>query len=153
MTISVPVSIAFAIGASMCAIARPAVAQDVPKAEAATAPPPATSEPTSKGHRHGRKHDDAAKSEAANTSESAAKPDSAAAGDNVSKIDSNAVAVVKPPAEECRTVKPTGSRMPKKICATPEQWKEVDAQGTAGAKQLKQGLNDQNAAALPAPPL
>jgi hypothetical protein len=41
----------------------------------------------------------------------------------------------------------------KTICATPEQWKEVDDRGAEGARQTKQTLNDSASIARPAPPL
>jgi hypothetical protein len=146
-------SLAVAIGLSALAAVGSAVAQDAPKAESATAPS-ATAEGTSDhGRHHGRKHDDAAKAaEGAGKAEPAAEGEAGAKTPTVSTIDSSAVAVIKPPEEECRTVKPTGSRMAKKICATPEQWKEVDARGAEGARQTKQTINDSAAIARPTPP-
>ena len=141
-------SLAVAIGLSALAAVGPASAQDAPKAESAT--PSATSEGTSdQGRHHRRKHDDAAKA-----AEGAAKTeaDTGAKTPATSAVDSSAVAVVKPPEQECRTVRPTGTRVPQKICATPEQWKEVDARGAEGARQTKQTINDASAIQTPARP-
>jgi hypothetical protein len=145
-------SLAVAIGLSALVAVGPAVAQDAPKAESA-ATPAATAEGTSDhGRHHGRKHDDAAKAaEGAAKAEPAA--DAGAKTPTVSTIDSSAVAAIKPPEQECRTLKPTGSRVSHTICATPEQWKQVDATGAAGARQTKQTLNDSASIARPAPPL
>jgi hypothetical protein len=139
-----------AIALSALAALGPAVAQDAPKADSAAPPSAATEGTSDHGRHHGRKHDDAAKA-----AEDAAKTegDAGAKTPPVSTIDSSAVAVVKPPEQECRTVRPTGTRMSQTICATPEQWKEVDAKGAAGARQTKQTLNDSASIARPAPPL
>jgi hypothetical protein len=146
-------SLAAAIGFAAFAAAGPAVAQDAPKAESATSPPPTAAEGTADhGRHHGRKHDDAAK-----TAEGAAKNEPAAEGDagtktpTVSTIDSSAVAVVKP-TQECRVMKQTGTRLTKTLCATAEEWKQVDARGLEGARQTKQTLNDASAIARPTPP-
>jgi hypothetical protein len=139
---------------SALAAAGPAVAQDAPKVESA-ATPSATAEGTADhGRHHGHKHDDAGKpAEGTAKAEPAAEADAGGKTPTVSTIDSSAVAVVKPPEQECRTLKPTGSRMSKTICATAEQWKQVDATGAAGARQTKQTLNDSASIARPAPPL
>jgi hypothetical protein len=151
---STSASLAVAIGLSALAVMGPAVAQDAPKAES-TATPSATVEGTSDPGRHHRhKHDDTAKAaDGAGKAEPAAEADAGAKPPAVSTIDSSAVAVVKPPEQECRSVKTTGSRVPKTICATHEQWKEVDARGAEGARQTKQTLSDSAAIARPSPPL
>jgi hypothetical protein len=143
---------AVAIGLSGLAATGLAAAQDAPKAEAAPAP---TAEGTSdQGRHHRHKHDDSAK-----TAEDPAKTAPAGEGGAgaktppVSTIDSSAVAAIKAPEQECRSVRPTGTRMSQRICATPEQWKEVDARGAEGARQTKQSISDSAAIARPSPPL
>jgi hypothetical protein len=142
----VAASLAVAIGLSMGA----AVAQDAPKTESATPPSAAAEGSSDQGRHHRHKHDDAAKA-----AEGAAKTDPAADSKTpaASTVDSSAVAVVKPPEQECRSVRPTGTRMAQKICATPEQWKEVDAKGAEGARQTKQTINDSSSFVRSAPPL
>jgi hypothetical protein len=148
---SVTASLAVAIGLSALAAMSPAVAQDAPQAESA-APPAATPEGTAdQGRHHRRKHDDAAKAADGAAKTESAKGDTGAKTPTAGAADSSAVAVVKP-EQECRTVRPTGTRMPKTICATAEQWKEVDARGELGARQTKQTLNDSSAIARPTPP-
>jgi hypothetical protein len=152
MKFSMTASLAVAIGLSALATLGPAIAQEAPKAESATTPSATVEGTSDRGRHHRRKHDDTAKA-----AEGAAKPDSAAKAEAgaktppVSTNDSSTVAVIKP-EQECRTVTPTGSRMFKTICATPEQWKEVDDRGAEGARQTKQTLNDSAAIARPTPP-
>ena len=125
-------SLAVAIGLSALVTVDPAAAQDAPKAESAATPSATVEETPDHGRHHRRNHDDTAAkaAEGAAKAEPAAKP-TRAKTPPVSTIDSSAVAVVKP-EQECRTVTPTGSRMFKTICATPEQWKEVDGRGVRG---------------------
>jgi hypothetical protein len=42
--------------------------------------------------------------------------------------------------------------MSQKICASAEQWKEVDARGLAGARQTKQTIENASAIQTPARP-
>jgi hypothetical protein len=152
--ISVAASLAVAIGLSALAAMGPAVAQDAPKDESEATPPTTTEGASDRGRHHGHKHEDAAKAaESAAKADPAAKTDAGTKTPTASTIDSSAVAVVKPPEQECRTLKTTGSKMSHTICATPEQWKQVDATGAAGARQTKQTLNDSASIARPAPPL
>jgi len=65
----------------------------------------------------------------------AAKPDEAAAAPKPDLV--------------CRSFKPTGSRVPKKVCATAATWAEVDARGKEGARQFMQQMGDQGAQARP----
>jgi hypothetical protein len=151
--VTVTASLTVAIGLTALATAAPAVAQDAP-APAAAATPPATTEATSDhGRHHGRKHhdDDAKAADGAAKTEPAANADAGAKTPTVSTTDSSAVAVVKP-EQECRTFRPTGTRMPKTMCASAEVWKEVDARGLEGARQTKQTLNDSSAIAVPVAP-
>jgi len=143
-------AIVVGIGLSMLAPSAPASAQDAAKVDSTSAPPAASEGTAESGRHHGRKHDDAKSGTA--KADQGAKPDTAATGDSASKIDSNAVAVVKQPEQECRTVRPTGSRMSKRICATPEQWKEVDARGQAGAKEMKRTIESSSSVERPTPP-
>jgi hypothetical protein len=137
-----PASLAVAIALSTMATVDPATAQDAPKAEPAATPSATVEETRDHGRRHRRNHDDTA----AKATEGTAKADLPASAKTppVSTTDSSAVAVVKP-EQECRDVTPTGSHLYKRICATPEQWKEVDGRGIEGARQTKQTLNDSSA--------
>jgi len=147
---SMAASLTVAFGLTALATLTHAVAQDAPTAPASAAPPaPATGEATSDhGRHHGRKHHD----DDAKAADSAAKADAGAKTPAVSTTDSSAVAVIKPDTE-CRTFRPTGTRMPKTVCASAEDWKQVDARGLEGARQTKQTLNDASAVAAPSPPL
>ena len=49
---------------------------------------------------------------------------------------------------ECRTQAITGSHVPKRICALPEQWAEADAAGEEAAKQMKSQANSRAGAAI-----
>jgi hypothetical protein len=145
-------SLAVSIGLSAMAMVGAAVAQDAAKAESAAQLSPTVEETSDRGRHHRRKQDDTAKSAKSTVKPKAAdKTDAAAKTPTASTSASSAAAVVKP-EQECRTVTPTGSRMFKKICATPEQWKEVDDRGVEGARQTKQTLNDSSAIARPTPP-
>ena len=147
-------SLTIAIGLTALGTVTPAVAQDAPAPVTAATPTSATGEaPADHGRHHGRKHhdDDAKTADGAAKDETAAKPDAAAKTPAVSTTDSSAVATVKPD-QECRTFRPTGTRMPKTMCASAEVWKEVDARGLEGARQTKQTLNDASAIAVPTAP-
>jgi len=145
-------AVAAAIGSCALATLGPAVAQDATKAESAATPSTTVEGTSDRGRHHRRKHDDTAKAaEGAAKAESATKTDAVAKTPAPSTNQSSGVAVIKP-EQECRTVTPTGSRMFKTICATPEQWKEVDDRGVEGARQTKQTLNDSSAIARPTPP-
>jgi hypothetical protein len=147
-------ALAIAIALPALAPSGRAVAQEAPKAESSAATS-ATAEGTSDHGRHHRhKHDDTPKpAEDAAKTEPSAQTDAGTKTATGSTNDSSAVAVVKTPEQECRTVKPTGTRMSQKICATPEQWKEVDAKGLEGARQTKQAISDSSSIARPSPPL
>jgi hypothetical protein len=149
---SMTASLAVAIGCSALAVV-PAIAQDAPKTESTATSSAAPEGTADHGRHHRSKHDDAAKPpDGAAKTETAASADTAAKTPTVSTTDSSAVAVIKPDTE-CRTFRPTGTRVPKTVCASAEDWKQVDARGLEGARQTKQTLNDASAIAAPSPPL
>jgi hypothetical protein len=51
---------------------------------------------------------------------------------------------------KCRSIKVTGTRLPKRVCASQATWDDVNARGEEGARDLRQRLND--AAAISPPP-
>jgi hypothetical protein len=52
------------------------------------------------------------------------------------------------PNLECRSVRPTGSRMPQRVCQTPEQWAVIDAVSEQEAKGLLRRRTDRSASGL-----
>ena len=125
---------------SVFALASPVVAQDATKADSAT---PAAKPSDSASDRH------QSRAERRQT-EAAAKQAEAAAGGKSDaltkfpKADSTAAANSTPaqPKMECRTQEVTGSRMGKRICATPEQWAQADEAAAEALRQMKSDINN-----------
>ena len=125
------VAISLAIGLSVLALASSAVAQDATKADAASAAPTKQSDASSDHHKsRAERRAEAAKADA--------KPQTL---DQFPKADgATATAANTPPAKtkmECRTQEVTGSRMGKRICATPEQWAQADEAAAETVRQMR----------------
>ncbi len=129
-------AVSLLIALSAFALASPVVAQDAIKADSATpAAKPSTSasdRPQSRAER--RQAEAAAKAEGGGKSEDLAKFPKA----------NTATAAKSAPAQpkmECRTQEITGSRMGKRICATPEQWAQSDEAAAEAIRQMKSDVN------------
>ena len=124
------VAISFAVGVS--ALAGLAVAQDAAKADVPSAA--ATKQSDASSDRH--------KSRAERRAEAAPKTEAVAKSETLTqfpKADSAAVASTAPaqPKIECRTQPVTGSRLGKRICATPEQWAQADEAAAEVIRQMR----------------
>jgi len=135
-------AIPFALALSLLAPARPAVAQDATKTESATPAAKQSDSSSDRQHRRAERR----QAEASSKAENGAKSEDLA---KFPKTDTNATANTVPakPKVECRAQEVTGSRMGKRICATPEQWAEADAAGEAAAKELRNQQNSKAGAA------
>jgi len=147
-TLSIAATFAVVAGVGLAALAlvSPAVAQDAPKADeaAAAATQAQSAEPSDHGHHRHDRH----QAEATAKSAPAAK-DEAGKTDTAHKTETSSADAAARQDQVCRTVKPTGSRLPKKVCATAATWAEVDAHGREGAKQFQQQMGDQSAQVRP----
>ena len=132
-------AMAFAIALSVVGLASNAAAQDATKVDSAS---PATKQADRQQRRAERRQ-----AEATAKAESGAKTEALA---KFPKADSTEAANAAPakPKMECRTQEVTGSRMGKRICATPEQWAEADAAGEEAARQMKSQANTRAGAAI-----
>lgn len=132
---------------SVFVLASPVVAQDATKADSAT---PAAKQSDSTSDRQQRRAE-------RRQAEAAAKQTEAGAGgksDTLTKFpkaDSAAAATSAParPKMECRTQEVTGSRMGKRICATPEQWAQADEAAAEAIRQMKSDVGNQSGIARP----
>jgi hypothetical protein len=139
-------AVPLAILLSMFAFAHSAVAQDA-KADSAT---PAAKQSDSASDRHQSRTE-------RRQAEAAAKQTEAGAGSksdtltNFPKANSTEAANTAPakPKMECRTQEVTGSRMGKRICATPEQWAQADEAAAEAIRQMKSDVGNQSGIARP----
>jgi len=114
---------------ALATVAGVAHSQDAAKPESAAAPAAAEPEVATQSERRNDGHEGRRKDEA-ETPTSTPAPKTVPAAD------------VAPATETvCRSVKVTGTRMPKRICATAEQWAAADAQGETGAKDTLRQIN------------
>ena len=133
-----------ASGFAALALTAPAAAQDAAKPDepaAAAAATPAA-EPSDVGH-VSHEQQPAGTPSKAHATKDGTKNDTAA------KPDQSSASATAKEETVCRSLKPTGSRVPKKVCATPATWAEVDARGKEGARQFMQQMGDQGAQARP----
>ncbi len=126
----------------MFALANPVVAQDATKSDSAT---PAATTPTAKqSDSASDRHPSRAERRQA---EAAAKAEGGAKSEDLArfpKTDTAAASKSAPaqPKMECRTQEITGSRMGKRICATPEQWAQADEAAAEAIRQMKSDVNN-----------
>jgi hypothetical protein len=137
----VSVAISFAIGLSVLALAGPAVAQDAAKADTASAA--ATKQPDASSDRR--------KSRAERRAEAAAKSEPLA---QFPKADGAAAASTEPtqPKMECRSQPVSGSRLGKRVCATPEQWAQADAAAAEAIRQMRSDASAKGGVTRPGGP-
>jgi len=130
-------ALAFALALSVFALARPVVAQDATKTDSAT---PAAKQSDSSSDRQQRRAD-RRQAEAAAKAESGAKSEDLAKFPKADSADAASAAPAKQKME-CRKQEVTGSRLGKNICATPEQWAQVDAAAAEAVRQMKSDINN-----------
>jgi hypothetical protein len=123
------------VALSAFALASPAVAQDATKADSATA---VAKQTDSASDRH------LSRAERRQAEAAAKQAEAGAAGKSDTlikfpKADSTAAAntAAAKPKMECRTQEATGSRMGKRICATREQWAQVDEDAAVAVRQMR----------------
>ena len=137
--------IVFAAGLCAFVLAGPALAQDTVKADVASAA--ATNQSAASTDRH--------KSRAERRAEAAAKAD--AKSETLAqfpKADGAAAASTASaqPKMECRSQAVTGSRLGKRVCATPEQWAQADEAAAESIRQMRSDANAKGGVARPGGP-
>jgi hypothetical protein len=124
------------------ALASPVVAQDATKSDSATpaANTSAAKQSDSTSDRH-QSRAERRQAEAAAKSENGVKSAELA---KFPKADSTQATSAEPAKQkiECRTQEVTGSRMGKRICATPEQWAQADEAAAEALRQMKSDINN-----------
>ena len=139
-----PLVLAVGVGLSVFVLASPAIAQDTAKADSAS-PVATKSDATSERaqRRAERRQTDAAKQ-----AETAAKTETLA---KFPKAGEAAAGAAPQPKLECRTQDVTGSRVPKRLCATREQWAVADADAEEAIRNLKRTSGDKSTLERPGP--
>jgi hypothetical protein len=150
MTVSLAMtaSLVIAVGVGLDT-ACPAAAQDASEARA-TDSSTAHSDGTSdrERRRHDRRQAEAsAKAEHASKKEASAS--AASEGNGQPQLGAQAAPDAPPanivyvePELVCKSVRVTGTRMPKRVCAPAEVWDDVNERGEEGARQFRQQMND-----------
>ena len=130
-------SLAMALVAALSAFAGPVVAEDAAKADSGTPAAKQTDTASDRQHRRAERRQ----------AEAAAKVEADAKSNAIAKFPpaggtEAANAAPAQPKMECRTQEITGSRMGKRICATPEQWAQADEQAAEAVRQMKSDVNN-----------
>ena len=138
-------AVALGIATTGAAQAQPdaAVADDADAAAKAEQPAPAAESPRRTRERRNAR---AATNAAETPAEAAAAPATPATA---------AAALVEPPAETvearivCKNYKPTGSRMARRVCGTPEQWAAIGEATSENAEENMRQIRERSAIASP----
>ena len=125
-------AIPFAIAFSLFAVAGPVAAQDATKTDPATSAAKRSDSASDRQQRRAERKQ----------AEAAAKTESSAKSEDLAKFPkADSAQVASAPAAkqkiECRTQEVTGSRVGKRICATPEQWAQADQAAAEAVRQMR----------------
>jgi cytoskeletal protein RodZ len=145
MKASLVLSVTIGVGVAALAMAGAADAEDAAEADSASA---ALTQPedATKGERRRerRRRAEAAEAEAdeADEADEAAEPAEADA----------AASSTRTPALECRSIRPTGTRMPRRVCDTAEAWASVDDRSEEAVNEMQRRGREQSTFGSGTPP-